>query len=77
MYINECDPSEIVAMAITAETWSDVDLGLLKMKHELREAAKTASSTTTNLLTPDMVVPAQINATNFLKYVHISLKDKS
>ena len=60
-----------------AETWADVDLDLLKMKHELREAAKTDPSTTTNLLTSDMVTPAQINTTNFLKYVHVSLKDKS
>ena len=77
MYIDECAPSAIAIMAMTDITWADVDLGLLKMKHELREASKTSQSSTTNILTPDMVSPAQINATNFLKYVHVSLKDKN
>ena len=77
MYIDECAPSAFAIMAMTDNTWADVDLGLLKMKHELREASKTSQSSTTNILTPDMVSPAQINATNFLKYVHVSLKDKN
>ena len=75
MYIDENSPSYDDIIAMTADDWAAVDTEMLRLNHSLRTAllASPVPSITT---TADTVTPAQIQATNFLKYVHVSLKDK-
>ena len=69
MYIDENSPSYDDIMAM------DADTDMLRLNHSLKTALLTAPVPTITV-TADTVTPADITATNFLKYVHVSLKDK-
>ena len=75
MYIDENSPSYDDIIAMDADDWAAVDTDMLRLNHSLRTAL-LASPVPTITTTADTVMPAQIQATNFLKYVHVTLKNK-
>ena len=64
-------------MTMTANTWSDVDHSMLKVNHVLQFSAHSVPTPNNALLAVDVVSPSQIQATNFLKYFYVNLKDKA
>ena len=69
MYIDKYAISDVAIMVMTADTWSDADHSILKIKYSLRVAAHLVPTTNNTILTANVVDPSQIQATNFIKYV--------
>ena len=76
MYIDKNNLTYADISTMTADTWAAVDTDILRMNHQLRAAILTAPSPTMTT-TADTVTSAQITATNFLKDLHVTLKDKT
>ena len=66
MYIDQNSPS-----------WVAVDMDILQINHALRTTQLKVSATLIQSLTVDIVLPFQIEAMNFLKYVDVARKDQS
>ena len=75
MYVDETKPSTDAIMAMTCDSWDLVDVTVLRINHTLTKSTLTTKSSPT--VTADTVTASQIEATNFLKYCNVSLRDKS
>ena len=75
MYVDETKPSTNAIMAMTCDSWDLVDVTVLRINHTLTKSTLTTKSSPT--VTADTVTASQIEATNFLKYCNVSLRDKS
>ena len=74
MYANMTSLSYASIMTMTSETWDSVDGDVGRIHYAL---AKTTIVTDKPSVTADTVLPTQIDATLFLKYVSVHLIDKS
>ena len=76
MYIDEYSPTYDDILAMDVNDWAVVVTDMLRLNHSLRTTLLT-TPVPTILIPADTVTQAQITTTNFLKYGHVSLKDKS
>ena len=76
MYIDENSPSFDDIMAMDADTWAAVDTSMLRLNHSLSQALLSTPAPTITV-TADAVIPAHIEATNFLKYFQRKFSDLS
>jgi len=74
VYLADQPSSYKSLMAMTIDTWDDLDMSVLRLNHKLASANIT---TVTPTLNSNTVTHSDIDISSFLKYVHLSLLDKA